>query len=207
MSLPPLHPISHSQTYVRGEVVVDPTAAIAPGVLLQAEAGSRIVIAAGVCIGMGTILHVYQGTLEIEEGVTLGTGVLVVGQGKVGTNACIGSSTTIFNCSIEQEQVVPPGSLIGDTGRSISLNKGSEADPAATSEPGFSSSAAGSPSERTATETSASTTNQPGSESAQEVNTQVYGKAYINQLLGTLLPHRQALNRPLQNAQSPASDP
>ncbi len=33
----------------------------------------------------------------------------MVGKGKIGANACIGSATTVFNYSVEPGQVVPPG--------------------------------------------------------------------------------------------------
>ena len=119
MQLPPLQPRANIKSYVSGDVTIAPSAAIAPGVLLIANANSRIVIAAGACIGMGSIIDAREGTLEIQAGAVLGTGVLVVGKGKIGANACIGSATTIFFHSIEAGQVVPSGSLIGDSSRQI----------------------------------------------------------------------------------------
>ncbi len=92
-----VHPSNNFDTYISGEVTIDPSAAIAPGVLLQASPNSRIIIGAGACIGLGSILHAYEGTLEVEAGANLGAGVLVVGKGKIGANACIGSTTTILN--------------------------------------------------------------------------------------------------------------
>jgi carbon dioxide concentrating mechanism protein CcmN len=41
----------------------------------------------------------------------------MVGQGKIGGNACIGAATTVFNCSVAPEQVVPAGSILGDSSR------------------------------------------------------------------------------------------
>jgi carbon dioxide concentrating mechanism protein CcmN len=117
MYLPSLHPVSNSHFYVSGNVTIDPSAAIAPGVLFQADPESQIIIAAGVCIGMGTILHAHEGILEVESGANIGTGVLMVGKGKIGTNACIGSMTTILNSDLGSGEVVPPGSLIGDASR------------------------------------------------------------------------------------------
>jgi carbon dioxide concentrating mechanism protein CcmN len=117
MSLSPLHLTCNFNSYISGEVTIDPSAAIAPGVILQADPNSQIIIAAGVCIGMGAVLHARDGILEIEAGATIGAGVLLVGRGKIGANACIGSATTILNCSIEPEQVVAPNSLLGDTSR------------------------------------------------------------------------------------------
>ncbi|MBD2183088.1 transferase [Planktothrix sp. FACHB-1355] len=119
MQLPPLQPLENLQYYVSGNVTIDPSAAIAPGVLLIADANSHIIIAARVCIGMGSIIDARNGTLEIEAGALLGTGVLVVGKGKIGAKACIGSAATIFNTSIAPRQAVPPGSIIGDSSRPL----------------------------------------------------------------------------------------
>ncbi|WP_138504195.1 transferase [Nostoc sp. PA-18-2419] len=119
MSVPPLRLSNNFDSYISGEVSVDPSAVLAPGVILQAAANSRIVIGPGVCIGMGSILQVHEGTLEVEAGANLGAGFLMVGKGKIGANACIGSATTIFNCSVEPGQVIPPGSILGDTSRQI----------------------------------------------------------------------------------------
>lgn len=44
----------------------------------------------GVCIGMGVIIYVYSGNIEIELGVIIGLGVLLVGKSKIGVNVCIG---------------------------------------------------------------------------------------------------------------------
>ena len=117
MSLSPLHLTCNFNSYISGEVTIDPSAAIAPGVILQADPNSEIIIAAGVCIGMGTVLHARDGILEVESGATIGAGVLLVGRGKIGANACIGSATTILNCSVEPEQVIAPNYLLGDTSR------------------------------------------------------------------------------------------
>ena len=62
---------------------------------------------------MGTILHSYQGTLEVGESANIGTGVLFVGKGKIGAHACVGASTTIFNASVKPQQVLPAGVLTG----------------------------------------------------------------------------------------------
>ncbi len=112
-----LRPISTSHFYTSGDVMIQDGVAIAPGVLIQAEPDSRIIIRTGACIGIGSVLHAYQGTLEIGEGANIGAEVLLVGQVTIGANACIGSATTILNRSIDGGQVVPPGSLVGDTSR------------------------------------------------------------------------------------------
>lgn len=198
MHLPPLQPISNSQFYVSGNVTVAPGAAIAPGVLLQADPDSEITIASGVCIGMGAILHAHQGKLEIEEGTNIGTGVLIIGNCKIGTNACIGSMTTIFNSSVSRGEVIAPGSLIGDNSRQAKKTEVETSDRTLEVETNTADRASdnglvdNSPQVESATQQE-----EPASE--VDNNTPVYGQARLNQLLSTLLPHRQTLNRPLQN--------
>ena len=103
--------------HVDGNVTIDPSAAIAPGVLLQAEENSRITIGAGVCIGAGTIVHAAGGNLDICMGVCLGRGVLIIGSGTIAPNACIGAGTTAIDPQIEEGAVIPTHSLIGDRSR------------------------------------------------------------------------------------------
>jgi carbon dioxide concentrating mechanism protein CcmN len=119
MSVPLLRLSDRFDSYISGEVNIHPSAVLAPGVILQAAANSKIIIGPGVCIGMGSILQVSEGILEVEAGANLGAGFLMVGQGKIGTNACIGAATTVFNCSVAPGQVVSPGSLLGDSSRQI----------------------------------------------------------------------------------------
>lgn len=109
--------------YISGEVVIDPSVAIAPGSIIQADPDSRIVIAAGTCIGMGSVIHAYQGVLEIGPGVSLGAGVLILGQGKIGANTCIGATTTIINPQISNQSAIPPGILMGDTSRQVEITQ------------------------------------------------------------------------------------
>lgn len=221
MSLPPFHPPRNLESYTRGDVTIHPSAAIAPGVLIQAEPDSRIIIKAGVCIGMGTVLHAYQGTLEIQESVNLGAGVLIIGHGTIGANACIGTSTTVFNSSVEPGQVLAPGSLYGDTSRKISQDQGheplaeaagkpvspgshapasSESVPSVT-DPWATAEQPNSPPVATPENLEPSTASEvavgPPSELATETNAKVYGQDYLNHLLGALLPHRRALSQPL----------
>ncbi|MEA5476830.1 hypothetical protein VB774_04275 [Pseudanabaena galeata UHCC 0370] len=110
--LPPLEPIGDFRSYVCGDVVIDETAAIASGVLIQADQGGRITIAAGACIGMGAVLHAQDGLLEIGAGANLGAGVLVYGTCKIGEGACIGASSSIVRAVIGKGAIVPPCSLI-----------------------------------------------------------------------------------------------
>lgn len=118
MAVMPWQPLHNQKSCIDGEVSIDPSAVVAPGVALIANPESRIAIAAGACIGMGVVLHADGGTLKVEEGAILGAGVLVVGSGTIGARACVGPVSTVFNCSVESEQVVAPGSLLGDQGRS-----------------------------------------------------------------------------------------
>ncbi|MGB3636008.1 MAG: transferase [Rivularia sp. (in: cyanobacteria)] len=119
MSVPPLRLYNNFETFFSGEVIIHASAVIAPGVIMQAAPNSKIIIGSGVCIGMGSILQVDTGTLEIESGANLGAGFLMVGAGKIGTNACIGSATTVFRSSVAEGKVVPAGSVIGDISRTF----------------------------------------------------------------------------------------
>ena len=123
MYLPPLQPVSNKDVYINGDVTIHPTATLAPGVVLQAGPNSRIVIGAEVSLGMGTILNASQGEIEIANGATLGAGVLIIGASSIGSNACIGTATTIFNSSVEPMAVIAPGSLIGDNSRAYDLSE------------------------------------------------------------------------------------
>ena len=121
--LPPPQPILNQDIRISGDVEIHPTASLAPGVILQAAPDSSIVIGADVCIGMGVIINAYQGTIEIESGAILGSGVLIIGKSKIGNNACIGTSTTIFQEDIAAMVAIEPGSIIGDISRKINLEE------------------------------------------------------------------------------------
>jgi carbon dioxide concentrating mechanism protein CcmN len=176
-----LQPALDSNSYIQGDVTIEPGVVIAPGVLLQAAPNSRIIIGAGACLGMGVILQVYEGTLEIQAGASLGAGVLVVGSGKIGSNACIGTTSTLLNPSIEPSQIIAPGSLLGEMG----TGNGS--------------------SSTQAVQVVQPTPNQPqpllsgppvlGSPNPRE---NVPGAAYLNRLRSTLFPHEQTLKQPPQ---------
>lgn len=209
MYAPPLHPTCNFDSYISGEVTIDPSAAIAPGVLLQASPNSQIIIGAGVCIGMGSILNAHQGTLEVEAGANLGAGVLLVGKGKIGANACIGSTTTILNRSIEPRQVVAAGSVIGDESRQVVANPvGATIGVTGESAPTPSSAqlqttaaaTANGEAESVTDSSSAQETSEPtesGSESPDATGPRVAGQDRLNRMMSTMFPHRQSLNRPL----------
>jgi carbon dioxide concentrating mechanism protein CcmN len=196
MHLPPLQLISDAHFCVSGNVRIHPSAVIAPGVLLQADADSQIIIAAGVCIGAGTVLHVTQGNLEIEEGASLGASVLLFGSGRIGANACIGSRVTIFNSSIDSDQVIKSGSLIGDPSRSVDPV---ETAPTEASPPQAEAASTEAP-PPPVTETAPA---QSPSALATAASVPIYGKAAVTQLIIALFPGRQSLeNLPPENPSS-----
>ena len=179
-NLPPLSLIREDHFCISGKVTIHPSAAIAPGVLLQADPDSEIVIAIGVCIGAGSILHAYQGMLEIEAGVTLGTGVLIVGSGQIGKNACVGANALIWNCSLAADQVVAAGSRIEEVEEGVDVQvdqpQVSPSDPAnaAVADPSI----------------------HPPGYLVNGAIVPIYGKAAVNQLITALFPHRQLNNSP-----------
>ena len=209
MHLPLLQPISNNDIYITGDVSIDASAAIAPGVIIQADPDSKVMIGAGVCIGMGTILHAHKGIVEIEAGVTIGAGVLVVGNVKIATHACIGSLTTIWNDSIAPNQFVVAGSLIGDTGRQIA-----NSNPDTTTENESATNAATEAQEESAplnTKDATSLTvpeNKNVDIAAQNQSESphingavpIYGQASLNRLLHTLFPHNKSLNSLPENS-------
>ncbi len=201
---------------IRGDVSIHPTAAIAPGVILRAEPNSRILVASGVCIGMGSIIHAYQGDLALEEGVSLGTGVLIIGQGTIGAYACIGANTTLFNHSVEPKQAIAANTLLGDPSRPVTLDVEATVSVGSTSQTTSPGVAAGIFTPPIATRVAGVTvfeistattpispppesTQTPQPQTPQPQTSQVSGQAYLNTLLDTLLPHRQALNRTADN--------
>jgi len=110
--------VSHTHYCVMGDVTVDASAAIAPGVVLQASPGSRIVIEKGACLAGGVCVQSRAGVLTISAGVTLGANALIVGSGVIGANACVSPGSTLMNPQIEASGLVPPNSLVGETGPS-----------------------------------------------------------------------------------------
>lgn len=108
----PLHFVSHTHYYRGGDVTVDASAAIAPGVVFRAAPNSSIRIGPGVCVGAGVVIQAKQGSVHIEAGVSLGTGVLIVGHGYVGKDACVGPSSTLVNPAIAPSTIIPPCSLL-----------------------------------------------------------------------------------------------
>jgi carbon dioxide concentrating mechanism protein CcmN len=179
-----LQPALDSNSYIQGDVTIDPGAVIAPGVLLQAGPNSRIIIGAGACLGMGVILQAYEGTLEIQAGASLGAGVLVVGSGMIGSNACIGTTSTLLNPSIEPSQVIAPGSLLGEMGTDNGSSVTQDAQVAQGVQP--------IPNQPKALLSGPPVSGNPNSRE------NVPGAAYLNRLRSTLFPHEQTLKQPPQ---------
>ncbi|MEC4984785.1 MAG: carbon dioxide concentrating mechanism protein [Oscillatoria sp. PMC 1076.18] len=211
MYLPPLQPANNSHVYLWGEVKIHPSAAIAPGAILQAAPDSKIVIAAGVCLGMGAIINAYQGIIEIETGAILGTGVLIVGCGKIGANASIGAATTIFNTSVAAGEIIPAGSVLGDTSRQVDINAAAEIVVSEEKSPPETT-ASDRQTEKLDRETEIATESspeppseavqngsQPPSPLPQQQNSSISGQDRVQQMLHTLFPHRQPLNKPHQD--------
>lgn len=183
-----LRPISTSHYYTSGDVTIHAGVAIAPGVLIQADPDSRIVIRSGACIGIGAILHASNGVVEVGEGANIGAEVLLVGQVQIGGNACVGAATTIINSTIEQGQIIPPGSLIGDPSRATTPQPVEELHPTNT----FVYPEVDPPTPLPVTLTEPLT----GSEisnlaapSEEKPNVNVYGQMYVNRMFVKMFPH------------------
>ncbi len=197
-----LCPIDTAHYLVSGDVTIHEGVAIAPGVLLQADPGSKIIIGAGVCIGIGSVLHVHEGILKIGAGASIGAGVLLVGQVTIGDRACIGSAATILDSAVEGGALVASGALVGDHSRPLEAPEapqvqsapGVEAppDPWADLQP---------PSKPEVLPEDPSPKDPSPEPSVPELDpvvaASVYGQSYVNNLLVKLFPQNQ------QNYNSP----
>ncbi|MFM7576201.1 MAG: carbon dioxide concentrating mechanism protein [Microcystaceae cyanobacterium] len=224
MPLPPIPMVSQSDYFVSGDVSIHETAVIAPGVILRAAANSQIVIGAGVCIGLGSVLNAYGGAIALEEGVTLGAKVLMIGRCTVGEGACIGQTSTLINTSIDPLSLIPSGTLLGDRSRTEPTQSPppqaeTEAIPSPWDNEAISPAPAPpkvspAPEEESTRITEALETVPPTpveekvetvnpvewvatSETVNKSPEPVIGQVYINQLLVTLFPERQSLQRSL----------
>jgi carbon dioxide concentrating mechanism protein CcmN len=198
--------------YINGDVSIAPSAVIAPGVILQAAVNSKIIIGSGVCVGMGSILQVSEGMIEIEAGANLGAGFLMVGSGKIGANSCIGAATTIFNCSVAPGQVIPSGSIFGDTSRQVGekppILASIDHPPEVTENNKVAIEAfvelqqhppdPPNPAPPTDVDLSPNLTEttQLEQDTPHSFGAQIYGQGSIQRLLITLFPHRQSLSGP-----------
>jgi len=199
MYLPSVQPINHQEMYINGDVQIDPQAILAPGVILQAVPGSRIIIKAGACLGMGTVLNAYQGLIEIGTGVVLGAGVLIMGTCNIGSHSCVGTSSTIINTSIEAKSIIPPGSLIGDQSRQIVDVPLIESEPEireTVAEPPEPSILEENVDQQEQIEEDVILAPEEQQMSSPTKEAPVIGEVYINQLLLTLFPEAKNLRKP-----------
>jgi carbon dioxide concentrating mechanism protein CcmN len=178
--------ISDDHLYISGNVTLDDSAAIAPNVMLQADPGCHLIIAAGVSIGSGCVLHAHNGTLEIDTGATLGSGVLILGSGKIGANACIGSRATLIDSSIEPEYTVPPGAIIGDRSRQD----------ASTQPPNTQSQNVATASVAAETPSTPAETNGAAPVKENGKAKPVHGQVYLERMMVMMFPHQQKLDNP-----------
>ncbi|MBW4516879.1 MAG: hypothetical protein KME11_16840 [Timaviella obliquedivisa GSE-PSE-MK23-08B] len=195
MHLPRSPLISDDHLYISGNVTLDARAVIAPNVMLQADYECHLIIAAGVSIGSGCVLHAHGGTLEIDVGVTLGSGVLVLGSGKIGANACIGSRATVMDSTIEPEYTVPPGAIIGDRSRQDASTQ-----PQDFSTPPFVAAEAPSPISSPAQAENSDAV--PAKENGKAKP--VHGQVYLERMMVMMFPHQQKLEN--QKLDNPSSD-
>jgi carbon dioxide concentrating mechanism protein CcmN len=195
-----LHPITLSHFCVNGDVTIREGAAIAPGVLLQADLNCRIIVGAGVCLGIGTVIHATSGTIEVRQGANLGAGVLVVGSGVIGDRACIGAMTTLFNQSVEPNAMIAPGTMLVSESPTLEepiAEPASDASPQAEpeavteeiSDPNLPQSGPAADESDESDEIDSPIVSDSSARAAS-----VYGQAYVNQMLGRLFPHQQDLN-------------
>lgn len=214
MYLSPPQPVN-SDILINGDVEIHPSASIAPGVILQAAPQCRIVIGADVCLGMGVILSVDSGTIEVERGAALGSGVLVVGASKIGNNACVGTATTIFKATVPKMAVIPPGSLIGDTSRQAE----SEPQPTSRTQTPRQSAQNDTKVSKGQNATKKAQTSNAGqngfqpsksdleSSETQEKTDSVVGRVYIDRLMMTLFPYKKKSNYDTDNDSSNGDRP
>jgi carbon dioxide concentrating mechanism protein CcmN len=229
MYLPLLQPVVNSDSYIHGDVIIHPLTAIASGVILQASPDSKIIVEENVCLGMGVIIHAYGGTVTIKKGAILGAGVLLMGKVTIGSNSCVGASSTLININVEAQGAIAPGTLLGDTSRQINLEEVPETPEAQAPEPfpspwdipsqeevpptpeSFPNAQEELEGEFLSNETLEVTeeinhideTSEPEVTETTEVEkpapSTVVGKMYVNQLLVTLFPHNQNLKKPKLN--------
>lgn len=198
-----LRPISISHYYVSGDVTIQEGVAIAPGVLIQADPDSSVIIKTGACIGIGAILHASSGVLEISEGANIGAEVLLVGQVSIGRNACVGAASTVFNSSVASGNLIPPRSVVGDLSRppdelqvtDTVFYRSNGAAPAVESLPP----------NPDPTQPSTSPLATHSDPLAPSLN--VCGQVYVNQLLVKMFPHRQISQPSASSSQLPKDDP
>lgn len=172
-----LQPPTLGQALLSGNVTVHPGAVVACGAILQTDAQSQLIVEAGVCIGMGSVIHARQGNLILEAGASLGAGSLIIGHGRIGANACIGSLATILNPGIAPEQIVPPGTLWGDSSRTVQETAISG--------------------QHTFAEANGTLNPELSTPKVEPERPAIVGQAYVNRLRLSLFPHTPQLEAPV----------
>lgn len=191
--LTPVDRLSEScPSFIGGDVTIHPTAVIGLGVILQAAAGHHLEIAAGVTLGSGSIVTAYGGDLTIASGSVLGQASLVVGQGSIGVQACIGAGSTLYNPALADRAQVPAHSLLGlplrETSPAPLPPEATEDDPWA--EPPSPEPEPETEEPPTPESVSVQTPEKASPPAIPVPTTNVVGQVYIRQLLVTLFPHR-----------------
>lgn len=177
-----------NQYLVFGTVDIADGAAIAPHSILGADGNSQLKIAAGACLGSEVVIQARWGSLTIEAGANIGSGVLIIGHGIIGSGACIGAGSTLINPQIGPQQVVSPNSLVG-TGCSTEA-AASPANASAANPPEPSAAANGQP-EPAGNPEHNGNGNGNGSGPSPEHLMRVYGKDHVSRMLDSLFPHRR----------------
>lgn len=195
---------SSTNGHIQGDVDLAPGVAVAPGVLLGAAPGCRLVISTGVCLAADVVVQARHGDLILEPGVSLGSGVLVVGHGAIGQHTCVGANSTVINPALGASQVVAPGSLLGVPSQALSQASTAQNAPSSrassyangSSAHGMGHSVQNGNTQNGSTQNGSSMSGSFGSSSngSSGQGKSVYGKAQVNRLLTTLFPQRQALN-------------
>ena len=206
--LPSPQPTINKDIRISGDVEIHPTASLAPGVILQAAPEHKIIVGADACIGMGAIINAAQGSIEIGSGAILGAGVLIIGASKIGSNCCIGTSTTIFQSDVATMVVIEPGSIIGDGSRQAEKNSHEQSETQSSKNSknvnhiGVKSDSKSDSVDKPKHQSVQNSNYVPDSPSVTPVETAtqnplnqnkkpVVGQLYINELLITLFPHNK----------------
>ncbi|RZM77156.1 hypothetical protein [Leptolyngbya iicbica] len=184
--------------YIGANVELAPDVAIAAGVVLEAAPDARLVIASGVCLGLGVIVQAAGGKLVLGAGVNLGSGVLVVGQGLVGPHACIGAESSLLNPQVAAGTVLPARSLHGIPDAIADSPAASNGQPAPSADSGDNPETTDASATEIEPNGAAPTTPESNGLTPNRV---VYGREQVTQLMKTLFPHRDALN---DNGQNPS---
>lgn len=188
--------------YVTGDVSLAAAVDIAPGAILQAAPGSRLVIADQTRIATGVVIQAHGGDLYVGAGCTLETGVLVIGAGTIGDRATIGAESTLLNPQVAPAEVIETSALIGDKSR-----LGSTVCPIPEPETVPTTAPASDPTAPAVAAENLDPAETPASDQPDSApiatHTVVYGQEQVTRLIQTLFPHR----RPLDSSPASNSDP